>query len=116
MDCRRISGGGVSVTLYEKTLTGQNAFGEPVYTTTAVTVDNVLVAPSSETEILDATNLYGKKSVYTLAIPKSDTHDWTDKVVEFWGEQWHVFGYPTKGIDALVPLDWNMKVQVERYG
>ena len=78
-------------------------------------VDNVLVAPASNSEILDATNLYGKKAVYTLAIPKGDTHEWENRIVEFFGKRWRVFGIPTKGIEANVPLDWNKKVTVELY-
>ena len=66
---------GITVTLYEKTQTGTDAFNRPVYTETAVSVDNVLVSPTSTSETLDTVNLTGKKAVYTLAIPKGDAHD-----------------------------------------
>lgn len=106
---------GITVTLYDKTATSTDAFGDPVYTETPQNVDDVLVYPSTSTEILETTNLYGKKAVYTLAIPKGDTHDWTDRKVSFFGEDWHTFGIPTQGIEANIPLRWNMKVMVERY-
>ncbi len=106
---------GITVTLYNKTQTGTDGFGDPIYTETAVDVSNVLVYPASTQEILETTNLYGKKAVYTLAIPKGDTNDWEDRRVSFFGEDWHTFGIPTKGIDANIPLDWNTKVTVERY-
>ena len=106
---------GITVTLSVKTQTDTDDFGAPVYTETAVEVDNVLVAPSSAQEILDSTELYGKKAVYTLGIPKGDDHVWEDQIVEFWGERWHVFGIPLQGIDELIPLSWNKKVTVERY-
>lgn len=106
---------GITVTLYEKTQTGTDAFNRPVYTETAVSVNNVLVSPTSTSETLDTVNLTGKKAVYTLAIPKGDTHDWKDKKVEFFGETFKTFGEPLKGIEAMIPLDWNTKVQVERY-
>lgn len=106
---------GITVTLYEKTQTGTDAFNRPIYTETAVSVDNVLVSPTSTSETLDTVNLTGKKAVYTLAIPKGDTHDWKDKKVEFFGETFKTFGEPLKGIEAMIPLDWNTKVQVERY-
>ena len=61
-------------------------------------------------------NLTGKKAVYTLAIPKGDTHDWEDKEVKFFGKRWRTFGIPLEGIEQLIPLDWNKKVMVERYG
>lgn len=107
---------GITVTLYTQTLTGYDAFNRPEYSETAVQVDNVLVSPTSSTEVLDTLNLTGKKAVYTLAIPKGDSHDWKDKKVEFFGETWKTFGEPLQGIEAMIPLDWNMKVQVERYG
>ena len=105
---------GITVTLYSEKENGTNSFGEPEYKETAITVDNVLVAPSSSEEVLSANDLYGKKAVYTLAIPKGDTNDWQDKKVSFFGKDWKTFGIPTKGIDHLVPTAWNTKVMVMR--
>ena len=106
---------GVPVTLYEVVQTGVDAFNEPIYEETPTTVDNVLISPTTQTEILEAVNLYGKKAVYTLAIPKGDTHEWMDRRVDFFNQSWRVFGIPSQGIDDLIPLDWNLKVTVERY-
>lgn len=106
---------GISVTLYERTKVGEDGFGDPIYTESPIQVDNVLVAPSTTQEILDTTNLYGRKAVYTLGIPKGDTHDWENKKVSFFGQDWKTFGIPTMGIEAMIPLEWNMKVTVERY-
>ena len=44
---------GITVTLYEQTQTGTDAFNDPIYTETAINVDNVLVYPSTQTEILE---------------------------------------------------------------
>ena len=106
---------GITVTLYTKTQTGKDAFNRPVYTEQAIQVNNVLVAPASTSETLDTVNLTGKKAVYTLGIPKGDNHDWKDKKVEFFGETFKTFGEPLKGIDDMIPLEWNTKIQVERY-
>lgn len=106
---------GITVTLYEVTQSGTNAFNEPVFTETPVEVENVLVAPASDNEILSATNLYGRKVVYTLGIPKGDTHNWENRKVSFFGETFRTFGIPTEGIEHLVPTAWNKKVMVERY-
>ena len=106
---------GITVILHDMVQTGTDPFGAPMYREDPVPVQNVLVAPSSAQEILDTTELYGKKAVYTLGIPKNDTHVWEDRVVEFFGERWRVFGIPLKGIDDMIPLEWNMKVMVERY-
>ena len=106
---------GITVTLYTAVSTGTNDIGEEIFQETAVDVDNVLVYPSSPSEVLDSMNLYGRKAVYTLGIPKGDTHDWENRRVSFFDEDWRVFGIPTKGIDDLIPLAWNTKVMVERY-
>lgn len=104
---------GITVTLYTRTKTGVDAFNAPVYTETPVVVDNVLVAPLSDEEILDTLNLTGRRAKYQLGIPKGDTHTWEGCEVEFFGERWRVIGQPTSGIDDLIPLRWNKKVKVE---
>ena len=106
---------GITVTLWNKTQTGTDPLGAPIYEETPEQVEDVLVAPASSQEILDNTNLYGKKAIYTLAIPKGDAHDWEDKKVSFFGQDWHVFGIPLEGIVENIPLRWNKKVTVERY-
>lgn len=106
---------GVTITLYDKTQTGVDGFGRPVYEDTAVTVDNVLIGEPTSEDVIDTLNLTGKHLAYTLAIPKGDTHTWTDRKVEFFGEVFRTIGEPTQGIDHLIPLSWNKKVKVERY-
>lgn len=107
---------GITVTLYERVQAGTDPFGHPVYEETPVQVDNVLVAPASVTEILDMKHLTGKKAVYNIAIPKGDQHTWEDNRVDFFGESWRVLSFPQQGIDEMIPLDWNQKWMVERYG
>ena len=107
---------GITVTLYDRTETGRDAFNAPIYTEAAVPVDNVLVAPMSSTEVLETLELTGSRAVYQLGIPKGDTHDWSaGKKVSFFGEDWRIIALPTEGIEDLIPLQWNKKVQVERY-
>lgn len=107
---------GITVTLINKVEIGKDPFGSPIYEDAEVTVDNVLVSPTSSDDIVNQLNLTGKKAIYTLAIPKGDTNVWEDKEVRFFGERWRVFGFATQGIEELIPLDWNKKVMVERYG
>ena len=106
---------GITVKLWEKTEISVDEFNDPIYEETPIEVENVLVYPSTPEEILETTNLYGRKAVYTLAIPKGDAHDWENNRIDFFGESWRSFGIPIKGIEDLIPLDWNMKVMVERY-
>ena len=108
---------GITVILINKTETGKDPFNAPVYSEERIPIDNVLVAPvTSMEDMASMEQLYGKKAVYTLAIPKGDTHVWQDQAVEFFGERWRVFGFPQTGIEANIPLDWNTKWTVERYG
>lgn len=109
----KISGSGISITLYNKVLAGTDGFDRPIYREEAETVENVLVGEPSSQEIIDTLNLTGKRAAYTLGIPKGDTHVWTDRKVEFNGEIYRVIGKPTQGIEALIPLDWNKKCMVE---
>lgn len=106
---------GVTITLFERVQSGTDPFNRPVYTETAVPVENVLIGEPSTQDIVDVLNLTEKKLAYTLAIPKGDAHEWTNRTVEFFGERFRTIGEPTQGIEALIPLEWNRKVKVERY-
>ena len=106
---------GITITLFEQTQVGTDAFNRPVYAEEPVEVENVLIGEPSSQDITDTLNLSGKKLAYTLAIPKGDTHEWTNGTVEFFGERFRTIGNPTEGIEDMIPLDWNKKVKVERY-
>lgn len=107
---------GIPILLYDRVETGKDPFGNPVYEEKPITVENVLVSPTSTDDMVNQLNITGKKAVYTLGIPKGDTHDWEDKEVEFFGQRFRTFGFTTQGIEGMIPLDWNKKVMVERYG
>lgn len=109
---------GITVTLINKVSAGRDAFNREIFEEMSEEVENVLVAPLSQTdgEILNELSLNGKKARYQLAIPKGDTHVWDDRTVVFFGERWRTVGFSTIGIDDLIPLGWNRKVVVERYG
>ena len=107
---------GITVTLYDLTQAGKDPLNKPIFTEVPVEVDNVLVAPVNSTEQLETFNLTGRKAVYQLGIPKGDTHNWTaGKKVRFFDRDWRIIGIPTQGIEDMIPLSWNKKVQVERY-
>ena len=106
---------GIPVVLISKVQTGVDDFNHPTCSEVRETVENVLVAPSESEDVINQLNLTGKKAVYTLGIPKGDTHVWEDQDVEFFGERFHVFTIQTRGIESMIPLEWNGKVMVERY-
>jgi len=107
---------GITITLFDRVQSGLDEFNRPIYREKAVPVKNVLIGEPSTQEIVDERNLSGKVLAYTLAIPKGDTHEWENKRVEFFGEIFEVIGKPTQGLDNLIPLSWNKKVKVSRYG
>lgn len=107
---------GNTVILVENIQVGVDGFNAPIYETSEVEVENVLVAPASSDDIVTTQDLSGKKAVYTLGIPKGDTHNWEDATVKFFGKTWKTFGFPLEGIEENIPLDWNKKVTVEQYG
>lgn len=105
---------GIDIVLYTKTQTGEDAIRNPVYTETPVTVHNVLVGQPSAEELTTELQLTGRRIAYTLALPKGDAHDWNDVRVEFWGQSFRTVGGAVQGIESMIPLAWNKKVQVER--
>ena len=106
---------GIDIILYEKTKTGEDAFHAPIYTETPVTVHNVLVGEPATEDIVNDLQLYGRRLAYTLAIPKGDTHDWADAKVEFFGQTFRTCGGVVQGIESMIPLRWNKKVQVVQF-
>lgn len=107
---------GIDVILYRKQQTGEDAFGAPVFNEVSETVHNVLVGEPTAEDLVNELQLYGKRLAYTLALPKGDAHDWHDVTVEFFGQRFRTYGDVTEGIEAMIPLRWNKKVKVERYG
>ena len=89
---------GIPIELAVKTQTGTDGFNRPIYGTTWVTVDNVLIGQPTTEEITDELNLSGKRLDYLLGIPKGDTHNWEDTQVRFFGQTYETIGAPTQGI------------------
>lgn len=106
---------GITVTLINEIESEKDGFGKPVYTEKRVNVENVLVAPVSVQEMTNTLSLTGKKAVYNIAIPKEDKHTWKDQKVEFFNQVWQVIGFPQRGIEDNIPLDWNEKWAVASY-
>lgn len=107
---------GITVELEVRRQEGTDEYNRPVYSSTYEEVENVLVGRPSEEELLDSLDLSGRRAQYTLGIPKGDTHEWADRKVRFWGQEFHTIGHPVRGIESLVPLAWGQNVRVEIYG
>ena len=108
-----------TVFLTVKTKTGVDDFNADVFSTSEVEVSGVLIGEPTTDDITTSINLYGKKAGLTLAIPKGDTHNWTDTTVRLpapWSATYRTIGEPRFGIEENIPLAWNGKVLLEKYG
>lgn len=106
---------GITIKLFEKTITGKDGFNHNTYDIKPILVSNVLIAPTSASDVPSSTKADRRKATYQLAIPKGDNHNWDNAEVEFLGHKWHTVGIPIEGIESNIPLEWNKKVTVERY-
>ncbi len=106
---------GIIIKLIEKEKTGVDEFGHSLYKENECFVDDVLIAPEQASELVTDANVNTSKTIYNLAIPKGDSHNWKNADVEFFGKKWHVIGLPIEGIEEMIPLRWNKKVTVELY-
>lgn len=105
---------GATVTLHVRTQTGTDAFNNPVYSDSTVQVEDVLIGQPTTEEITSSIDLYGKRIEFVLGIPKGDTHDWEDTIVEFFGGRYRTFGFTVQGIEENIPTRWHKKVRVAR--
>ena len=105
---------GVTVVLHERTQSGTDPIGSPIYTTKDTEVADVLWSPSTVDDLIDQTRLEGTRELYTLCIPKGDTNTWLENTVTFNGKTFHCYA-ESEFIEENLPLRWNKKVLVERY-
>ena len=108
---------GVTVTLKQKIPNGTDPFGQPIYETAEIQVNDVLVGEPSSNDIVNVQTLYGKRVAYTLAIPKGDVNTWYKGQVVLpapWNAAFNVIGDFTAGIEENIPTRWNKKVHLER--
>lgn len=107
---------GITVQLMVKTQVGVDLFNQPAYETKYEDVADVLVGEPSSTDIENNITMYGKRTAYTLAIPKGDEHVWEDTEVILpapFSATFRTIGRATAGIEENIPLRWNKKVHLE---
>lgn len=105
-----------TVMLHVKTKIGVDGMNNPIYDDATVEVSGVLIGQPTTEEVTSSIALYGKRLSFVLALPKGDTHDWSDTEVEFWGRKFRTYGDVIEGIEENVPTPWHRKVMVERFG
>lgn len=104
----------VKAFLLDSETTDELGNAEPTYS--MVTLENVLIAPRETADNYNTQSLIGKIDGYTLAIPKAYSNlDFSRAEFEFWGKRWKIEGNPFRGIESMIPLDWNTKIHVVAY-
>ena len=106
---------GIPVTLISRRQVGVDPFNAPVYEETEAIVDNVLVGRPTGDDEVNALSLYGAHIRYTLGIPRTDTHKWENTEVRFFNQRFRTVGPEKRGIDDMIPLDWNRNIDVEAW-
>ncbi|MFM1580726.1 hypothetical protein ABGF48_00730 [Helcococcus bovis] len=106
---------GIIVTLINRVKIGENPLREPIYEEKEIEVQNVLVAPATADDLVNVGDLEGRKTIYTIAIPKGDTNIWENQKVKFLNKTWKVITEAEEGIESMMPLAWNKKYKVERH-
>ncbi len=106
---------GQNIILYNRTLTGTDPIGEPVYEETAEEIQNVLIEPVSSDDRKEDFDLYGIATVYRLRFPKGDNHILTHRKVRFYGQDWQTIGEPAQYLEGMTPGEWNKYVEVAHY-
>ncbi|MGJ0961076.1 hypothetical protein ACR75P_05195 [Faecalicoccus pleomorphus] len=106
---------GITITLHEKSMIGRDEFNHPIYQYIDKKVENVLIEPITQTDIVNQTDLRGRKLAYRLCIPKGDNHQWEGNDVTIYNQRFKVYGPVEQYIEKNLPLQWNKKVLVERY-
>jgi len=110
---------GISIILHKRVEGDVDPFNHPTVSYEDITIDDVLVGNPSTEDYTNILNMYGKRVAYTLAIPKGDTNDWVNALVtlpEPFPGVYRTIGEPIAGIEANIPLRWNKKILLERYG
>lgn len=106
---------GTTVRLWENTAAGFDILGNPIFEPVPVLVENVIAAPVSNTDQVEALALEGRHGVIQLGIPKGDAHNWEHARVDVFGHKYKTFGFYTEGIEENVPGAWHRIIQAERY-
>lgn len=106
---------GETVTVQTRTQGGVDGGNNPVWKWTDATVNNVLVAPGSRSDVVDSSRPDGTEIVWTLHFPKTFTGGLRNaRVIVRGGAPLDVVGDPQPYTEANTPGLWNRPVEVGR--
>lgn len=97
---------GEDVVLLSPVQAGEDVMGNLVVEYVESTVSNVLAAPSSTSNDVDATRPDGVTATLTLQFPKTFDGDLRGCFVEYRGNRYAIQGAPIHWPGNLCPTDW----------
>lgn len=104
----------ISVKLHEKVLDGADGFGVPTYTTHTEVINQCLVAIGQHGQLTNNNTIQVALDTFTIAIPKGDTHEWRNSIVEFnlGGVDYRckTNGDYLLGYEDAMPLMWHKQI------
>lgn len=103
---------GETVTVTQKTVVGHDEFNNAIYSEKKTDVGDVLVAPGTDSDVIESTRPDGTEVNYTLYFPKTFTGKLENELVKVRGEWLDVVGCPDRFDDSVCPTRWNMVVRV----
>lgn len=110
---------GRTITLIEAIDTGEvDEFNAPIFEHIETTVENVIIQPAVNDDVVSEYELHGKHLEYILHIPKGDNHNWEDAIIilpDPWNKTVRAYGDSMLYDADMTPLKWNRAVKVEKY-
>lgn len=105
---------GTSVMVTKRTVASRDDMGEPVFSTTTTTVDNVLWHEASTDEMDESNRMFGVTCDLSLDFPKSFTDSLEGCLVTVGGVEYRVLGDPKGYMPENTPTPWCRKVMAVR--
>jgi len=104
----------MSITFTKQVAAGTDELNDPTYTTTDITVDDVLVAPITEpANARESQALEQSRDQVRVHLPKSNTEDISDSTFVYEGKTFKVDSASVKFMDENTPTRWNTYFRAE---
>ena len=104
----------MSITFTKQVAAGMDALNDPTYTTTDITVDDVLVAPITEpANARESQALEQSRDQVRVHLPKTNTEDISDSTFDYDGKTFRVDSASVKFMDENTPGRWNTYFRAE---
>ena len=106
---------GMTLIFEKKVATGEkDAFNNPLFSETSITVNDCLVAPPQEPfDRVESAALDRNSTLVRVHLPKADERDVSDSTFIYDGQEFRVIGKPVKFMNENTPTRWNRYLRAE---